>query len=120
MKTVDNYKHFTETCYSGRKLLENHSLKQHGIWKIQGEDPNCDMGGSHYQPELGIVEGKLEDVIRYAVELPNFWTWGGGGDITLIPQPKKIDGNSVARRAELLKRKDELEKELKQINSELT
>lgn len=51
---------------------------------FEGEDPNCDFGGSHYQPELGTVEGRLEDVIRYAVKLPNFYTWGAGGDIEKI------------------------------------
>jgi len=116
---TNHFKQFTETSYSGRKLLENHSLQQYGFWKILGEDPNCDMSGPHVQPDLGVVEGKLEDVIKYAVELPNFWQWGGGGDIILIPQPKKIDENSYKRQQELMRRKKELEEELKQINSEL-
>jgi len=75
------YDRYLDT-YNGRKLLEKHSLSEYGVWQIKGEDPNCDMGGIHYQPDLGYVEGTLEKVIRHAVELSNFWQWGGGGDIT--------------------------------------
>ena len=117
--TFDNYKQFTETSYSGRELLKKHRLNDYGFWKIEGEDPNCDLGGSHSNPYLGIVEGKLEDVIRYAVDLPGFWSWGGGGNISLVPTPPKIDANYVKKHSELIQRKKDLEKELKQINSEL-
>jgi len=79
----DKYKAFTETSYSGRELLKKHSLSEYGIWRVYGEDPNCDMGGPHHQPDLGLYQGTLEDVIRLAVELPRFWNWGGGGDIKL-------------------------------------
>lgn len=75
-----NYDRFFET-YSGRQLLEKHSLNEYGIWKVLGEDPNCDLGGSHHEPDLGLYEGTLEKVIRKAVDLPGFWTWGGGGCI---------------------------------------
>ncbi len=56
MLTVDDY----FKTYNGRKLREEYSLNTSGLWQIKGEDPNCDFGGSHYQPDLGIVEGKLE------------------------------------------------------------
>jgi hypothetical protein len=49
-----------------------------------GEDPNCDFGGHHYQPELGTVEGKLRKVVEHAVQLGDFYTWGGGGDIIKV------------------------------------
>lgn len=78
------YEQWTRTSYSGKKLLVKHSLNEVGTWRIRGEDPNCDFGGAHYQPELGTVEGRLEDVIRYAVKLPGFYTWGGGGDILKV------------------------------------
>ena len=78
------YEKWTRTCYGGKKLLEKHSLNETGMWQIKGEDPNCDFGGSHHNPDLGVVEGKLEDVIRYAVSLNGFWTWGGGGYITKV------------------------------------
>ncbi len=75
---------FLQVSYNGRKLLEQHSLTDIGIWHIQGEDPNCDFGGSHYQPSLGYFEGTLDDIIDLAVVLPKFWNWGAGGSITKI------------------------------------
>lgn len=117
--TKDRLKQYTETSYSGRKLLETHDLNETGVWRIFGEDPNCDLGGPHYEPDLGLFEGKLADVIAYAVELPNFWQWGGGGRIVKIDAPKKITSDSVARRAVLKKERDELEARLKELNKEL-
>ena len=70
--------------YTGRELLKKHNLFEEGVWKIEGEDPNCDWGGSHSNPYLATVEGTLDKVIEYAIELPQFWTWGGGGKITKI------------------------------------
>lgn len=107
---MDNYQRFL-TTWSGKRLLEQHKLEEYGCWKICGEDPNCDM--------IGVVEGKLEDVIRYAVELPNFWQWGSGGNIESVSAPLKIDGSSAAKRKAMMERKAALEEELKQINSEL-
>lgn len=75
-----NYEKFTNT-YSYKQLMKNHSLSEYGIWEILGEDPNCDMGGSHHQPSLEIVEGTLEKAIIYGVELSGFWQWGSGGNI---------------------------------------
>lgn len=72
------------TSYSGQRLREKHFLDEEGTWRIRGEDPNCDFGGHHYQPELGTVEGKLRDVVEHAVQLDGFYTWGGGGDIIKV------------------------------------
>lgn len=72
------------TTYSGQRLCEKYSLDEEGTWRIRGEDPNCDFGGHHHQPELGTVEGKLRDVVEHAVNLKCFYTWGGGGDITKV------------------------------------
>lgn len=72
------------TSYRGQRLREKHSLSEEGTWRIRGEDPNCDMGGHHYQPELGTVEGKLLDVVEHAVNLEGFYTWGSGGDISKV------------------------------------
>lgn len=83
-KSEVKYEKWIRTSYSGKKLLAKHSLDEVGTWRIRGEDPNCDMGGAHYQPDLGTVEGRLEDVIRYAVKQPNFYTWGSGGDILKV------------------------------------
>lgn len=104
--------------YSGKALLGKYPLTETGLWRIRGEDPNCDFGGHHYQPELGVVEGTLADVIDYAVGLKNFWTWGGGGDISLV-EVKKIDGAQNKRIAELRKESEDLQARLKAINTEL-
>lgn len=69
------------TSYSGKQLLQLHSLDEEGVWMIFGEDPNCDMGGQHHQPNLGTVHGKLRNVVNHAVSLANFYSWGSGGDI---------------------------------------
>ena len=72
---------FIEHSYSGKQLMEKHKLSDYGVWKIYGEDPNCDMGGYHHQPLIATVEGTLEKAIEYAVQSTAFYTWGGGGDI---------------------------------------
>lgn len=74
--------------YNGKQLLEKYpGLAKEGIWHVRGEDPNCDFGGYHHMPSLGYYEGKLESVIRHAVQLPGFWQWGAGGDFTLQTPP---------------------------------
>lgn len=83
-KSEARYEQWIRTSYGARRLLEKHGLNEFGVWRIRGEDPNCDFGGSHYQPELGVVEGNLKDVIKYAVKLHGFYTWGSGGDITKV------------------------------------
>ena len=113
-----NYDRYLNT-YSGRALLGKYSLDQEGLWEIRGEDPNCDFGGSHYMPELGIVDGKLRDVIEYGVELPSFWQWGGGGDFRLINNIKKINPVENKRRRELNARLRALQSEVDQIKKEL-
>jgi len=72
------------TSYGASKLLKTHTLDDVGVWRICGEDPNCDLGGHHYQPDLGTVQGKLRDVVEYAVKLDDFYTWGSGGDIIAV------------------------------------
>lgn len=113
-----NYARFTKT-YSYRDLIKNHTLEEEGIWQIFGEDPNCDMGGPHIQPSLGFVEGKLSDVIEYAVELPNFWQWGSGGDIKKIDGIKKVDSKTAERRKFLLEKRAEYQKMIDVYDAEL-
>lgn len=79
----NRYDDFMKTYY-GRKLLEEHTLNDYSVWRVSGEDPNCDISGPHHNPYLGTYEGRLGDVIAIAVELPDFWTWGGGGKIEKI------------------------------------
>lgn len=75
---------YLSRTYSGKKLAEKYQLTETGLWEVRGEDPNCDLGGSHHQPKLGVVEGSLKDALNYAVNHPNFYTWGGGGDVTKV------------------------------------
>lgn len=75
------FKKYTEQLYGGRELLKRHSLYDYGHWQIKGEDKNCDFGGPHHEPDLGIFQGTLEECIRHAIDMPGFWTWGGGGRI---------------------------------------
>ena len=105
--------------YNGKELLKKYTLESYGTWKVRGEDPNPDMGGHHYQPDLGMFEGTLGDVIDYAVTLPNFWAWGSGGDITFVPTPRKIDKNTTQIVEELRSKKASLETELAEVVAKL-
>lgn len=117
---LELFRQYTEVSYAGRKLLENHSLDETGYWKILGEDPNCDMGGHHYQPDLGTFEGRLHDIIMYGVTLPGFWQWGAGGDFKFVGNSiQKIDANSIAVRYELEQEELELEARLKEVRQRL-
>lgn len=104
------------SSYEYKTLLEKYDLDQEGIWLVRGEDPNCDLGGYHYQPTLGYYRGRLEDIVKIAVELKNFWTWGAGGNISLV---KVIDITDVKAIEELRKEKSQLELHLKEINENL-
>jgi hypothetical protein len=117
---LEQFRQYTEVSYAGRQLLQKHSLDEVGIWKIKGEDPNCDLGGHHYQPELGIVEGTLRDVIMYGVSLPSFWQWGAGGDFELVGRSiPQIDANSVAVRQELEAEEARLAEQLAEVRRQL-
>ncbi len=72
--TVRYNKEFVIACSSEKKQ----------VWKIEGEDPNCDFGGSHHSPCLGYFKGTFIQVAEYALTLPNFVTWGGGGRLVPI------------------------------------
>jgi hypothetical protein len=120
-KTMQNYLKFLDT-YSGKQLLEEHSLKKAGIWEIRGEDSNPDMGGSHYQPKLGIVQGKLQDVIMFGCNLSGFWQWGAGGNFIFIGDEMtipKIDEQSIEVMDSLKEEAAKLEARLKEINKQL-
>lgn len=108
-----------KNTYSYKNLLQKHNLSESGLWKVRGEDPNCDFGGHHYQPELGTFEGKLEDVIAYAVTLKGFWQWGAGGDISKVGAPIKIDAQSNAKRIAAQEKIAALEEQLAKARKEL-
>lgn len=83
VKKPTKYEDYLKT-YAGGRLLEKYPLATYGTWQVLGEDPNCDMSGSHHQPYLATYTGSLEQVIRRGVELPGFWQWGAGGDFKKI------------------------------------
>ncbi len=106
----EHYTQYTTVCYAGRKLLEQYDLSTVGIWQIFGEDSNADLHGPHYTPLLGIVEGNLDNVIRYAVDLPQFWQWGSGGEIRFIGTSiPKINVDTIRQREELKREIEEAE-----------
>lgn len=110
----DKAQEYLAHTYSGKSLLKEHDPSDEGVWLVYGEDENPDMGGHHHQPLLGVYEGRLIDVVAYAVELPRWSTWGGGGKIERYREPKiqKITPESVA---ELQQRRGERER----INGEI-
>lgn len=100
------------------KFLAGYSYKHNpipldkvGIFRVRGEDPNAELGGSHYQPELGVFRGKFEDVAAYAVEISGFWQWGSGGSIEEI-KIKEITADSSKKRKALKKKLKEIEESL--------
>jgi hypothetical protein len=77
--------------YAGQHL--DYPLDEVATWQIFGEDPNCDFGGSHSNPDLGLFTGTLLEAITHAVELKGFWQWGGGGHfrkVTVNEAVKKL------------------------------
>lgn len=75
---------YLKNTYNGQSLFQKHKLNETGVWEIYGEDPNCDLGGSHHTPKLGTFSGTLSNVLEIAVNLSDFYTWGGGGEICKI------------------------------------
>jgi hypothetical protein len=100
------------------RLLENQLAGKVGVWKILGEDPNCDLGGSHHQPTLATVQGTYGDAVEYALELSGFFSWGGGGDIVEV-NILKVDRAALQQRAILSSRRTTLKAELAEVESEL-
>lgn len=78
-----DYVNFLDS-YCGTRLLKLYSLDEFGFWEILGEDPNCDFGGYHHMPKLGVVQSTLDDAIKHAIKLQGFYTWGSGGDIRKV------------------------------------
>lgn len=115
--STNEYERFL-TTYSGKRLLEQYSLTETGLWLIRGEDPNCDWGGFHHQPILGYREGVLRDVIEEAVEMGGFWQWGSGGSIEKV-SVKRASPEIAKARKELAAKRDRLQAQIEAINKEL-
>lgn len=102
--------------YSFKELMKHHDLFEEGLWEIRGEDPNCDWGGAHGHPYLGTVNGKLLDVLKTAVDLPGFWSWGSGGEV------KKVNVSSIGylkEKVSLQQEKETLLSRIKEIEKQL-
>lgn len=77
----------------GRDLISKHKYDEMSLWRITSE---ADTG--HGGKDMGIVNGKLDDVIEYAVNLPGFWAYGSGGKINpLGPIPVITAANNEAK-----------------------
>lgn len=110
----------TELMERARKrLFEKHKPNEAGVWRIYGEDPNCDFGGHHHEPELALVEGRYGDIVEHALTLDRFFQWGSGGRIEKLAKPKKIDPDSNRRRATLENQKKKLLAQVDLIEKEL-
>jgi len=116
--TKQTSKQYLEHTHAGKELLKKYDLRELATWEVKGEDPNCDFGGQHFSPTLGYFTGKLEDIVELAVNLPNFWTWGGGGRIIRI-NSMSVTNATVAHHKALRKEREDLQARLKEINLEL-
>jgi hypothetical protein len=105
--------------YYGQELLKSNKLSDDGIWEIIGEDSNTSMQGCADAPSLGIVEGKLLDVIHYAINIDRFYSWGGGGRIKSIGPIKKITSTTVSEMNRLREQLINAEKNADRIREEL-
>lgn len=104
------------------RLLNEYPPNTQGMWEILGEDPNCDLGGSHVQPKLEVVSGTYKNVVEYAITLRGFIGWGYGGSITLLNPPKGVVNVDALNNPEVLKLEEErrnIQHRLKTIESDL-
>lgn len=100
------------------RLLSEYPRDKDGSWRILGEDPNCDWGGHHHQPDLGTYQGRYEDIVDYALNLEGFFTWGAGGDIREVVM-RKITPDVLKETRKINKELEELEKQKKKLTERL-
>ena len=61
------------------------------VYSVYGEDPNCDMFGSHISPFLGNVEGTFQEVLEYAANnMKRFYAWEVADILCHIKKRKKM------------------------------
>lgn len=101
-------------AYANLMKRHLHEFDDVGIWQVFGEDPNCDLGGSHHKPSLGFYEGTLREVLEVAVMMPRFWQWGGGGDI------RKVDVVKIDKMAVRVKKLAELDQQIEELQKQRT
>jgi hypothetical protein len=107
--------------YIKNRLLAERTRSEEGKWEIWGEDNNLDMGGSRDIPLLATVSGTYEEAVLYALTLPRFFAWGGGGDIKKVKDVKVIDLKHLNSKEgqRLQKRMVELEEVKKKADEEI-
>lgn len=104
------------------RLLSEYPPDEVGIWKILGEDPNCEFGGYHHEPFLEQVSGTYRNVVEYALKLHRFFSWGYGGRIVKLSSKstknvdKVVDASKIK---ELEAEKKNLQDRIKQIDEEI-
>lgn len=69
---------------------------EEGTWHILGEDPNCDLGGYHHEPDLGTFEGTFGEAVDHAMDLKGFFSWGGGGRIKKVAQRESTKSSIIS------------------------
>lgn len=115
-----------DNSFIKKELLRLYNPEERAIWIIFGEDPNCDLGGSHHNPKLATVTGTYKNVVDYALKLKGFFTWGGGGIIeradppfNLLDVDKLYDPEIKKLEAEKESLKNRLESIDKEISSKI-
>lgn len=105
------------------RFLSKYPRDQRGVWIIRGEDDNADLAGPHDMPKLGKVKGTYEQAVDYALDIPRFISWGGGGSIEPFktkPDPViDLDNLQEDLRKKLLLERDALNKRIDEIEGKL-
>lgn len=86
--TLDKREVAVRKYVDSRQPYDKYPPDLYGVWEVRGEDPNCDFGGHHHNPFIGIYQGTYIEVVREVIDHKNFFTWGWGGNIK--PYNKKI------------------------------
>jgi hypothetical protein len=106
--------------YLANEYKPNYKLETEGIWNVYGEDPNCDLGGSHIEPFLGRFEGRFIDVLEHAVTMPRFYAWGGGGKVKKHKEKRVVKiGQGGYVMDELTRQYDQKKQELEKPQQEV-
>jgi hypothetical protein len=95
-----------------RSLLSARLYDELGTWRIVGE---CGVDGSAGQ-DYGYYEGYYGVIVDYALDLPQFITYGKGGYITKL-KINELDKKKIEELAALRKQQAELEDKLLTIKS---
>ena len=101
------------------ELLSKYPGDRFGLWIISGEDPNCDLGGSHHEPLLTRVEGEYAEAVEVALSLTGFFHWGAGGSIKLV-EFAKLEPGTAARLNALEEKRAKLRLDLAEVEAELS